>query len=37
MNLDTSTPASKFMLNLLGFIAEFERDLVIDHQREGSP
>lgn len=35
LNLDTSTPTGKLMLNLLGSIAEFERDLMLERQREG--
>ncbi|MEJ1936381.1 recombinase family protein, partial [Nostoc sp. NIES-2111] len=35
IGLDTSTPTGKLMLNLLGSIAEFERDLMLDRQREG--
>jgi len=35
MNLDTSTPTGKLMLNLLGSIAEFERELMLERQREG--
>lgn len=35
MNLDTSTPHGKLMLNLLGSIAQFERELMLERQREG--
>ena len=35
MNLDTSAPTGKLMLNLLGSIAEFERELMLERQREG--
>jgi DNA invertase Pin-like site-specific DNA recombinase len=35
MNIDTSTPTGKLMLTLLGGIAEFERDLMLERQREG--
>jgi len=35
MNLDTTTPTGKLMLNLLGSIAEFERSLMLERQREG--
>ena len=35
MNLDTSTPTGKLMVNLLGSIAEFERELMLERQREG--
>ena len=33
--LDTSTPQGKFMLTIFGAIAEFERDLLLQRQREG--
>ena len=35
INLDTSTPTGKLMLNLLGSIAQFERELMLERQREG--
>ncbi len=35
LNLDTGTPHGKLMVNLLGSIAEFERDLMLERQREG--
>jgi DNA invertase Pin-like site-specific DNA recombinase len=35
MNLDTATPTGKLMLGVLGSIAEFERDLILERQREG--
>jgi DNA invertase Pin-like site-specific DNA recombinase len=36
MNLDTGTPTGKaHALNLLGSIAEFERELMLERQREG--
>jgi DNA invertase Pin-like site-specific DNA recombinase len=35
LNLDTSAPTGKLMLNMLGSIAEFERDLMLERQREG--
>jgi DNA invertase Pin-like site-specific DNA recombinase len=35
LNLDTSTPTGKLMINLLGSIAEFERELMLERQREG--
>ncbi len=35
MNLDTATPTGKLMLNLLGSITEFERELMLERQREG--
>lgn len=33
--LDSSTPQGKFMLTIFGAIAEFERELILQHQREG--
>ena len=35
LNLDTGTPTGKLMLNLLGSIAEFERELMLERQIEG--
>lgn len=35
MNLDTSTATGKLMLNVLGSVAEFERDMMLERQREG--
>lgn len=35
MGLDTATPTGKLMVNLLGSIAEFERELMLERQREG--
>lgn len=35
LNLDTATPTGALMLNLLGSIAEFERELMLERQREG--
>jgi DNA invertase Pin-like site-specific DNA recombinase len=35
LNLDTSTPTGKLMLNMLGSIAQFERELMLERQREG--
>lgn len=35
LGLDTATPHGKLMVNLLGSIAEFERDLMLERQREG--
>ena len=34
-DIDTSTPTGKLMLTLLGAIAEFERQNLLDRQREG--
>src|SRR5215208_242680 len=33
LNLDTSTPTGKLMINLLASIAEFERDIMLERQR----
>jgi DNA invertase Pin-like site-specific DNA recombinase len=35
MNLDTSRPTGKLMLNLMGSFAEFEREIMLERQREG--
>lgn len=35
LKLDTSTPTGKLMMNLMGSIAEFERELMLERQREG--
>jgi DNA invertase Pin-like site-specific DNA recombinase len=35
MGIDTSTPTGKLMLTLLGGIAEFEREIMLERQREG--
>jgi DNA invertase Pin-like site-specific DNA recombinase len=35
MNLDTSTPTGKLMLNLMGSFAEFEREIMLERQRDG--
>ena len=35
MNLDTSTATGKLMLNLLASIGEFEREIMLERQREG--
>lgn len=34
-NLDTSTPTGKLMLTMIGAIAEFERQNILERQREG--
>ena len=35
MSIDTGTPNGRMMLNLLGSIAQFERELMLERQREG--
>ena len=35
MNLDTTTATGKLMLNVLGSVAEFERNMMLERQREG--
>ncbi len=35
LNIDTGTPTGKLMLNLLGSISEFERQIMLERQREG--
>jgi DNA invertase Pin-like site-specific DNA recombinase len=35
MNLDTSTPTGKLLLSLMGSIAEFEREILLERQRVG--
>lgn len=35
LNLDTGTPTGELMLNMLGAIAQFERELMLERQREG--
>ncbi len=35
MNLDTATPTGKLMLNVLGSVAQFEREMMLERQREG--
>lgn len=35
MNLDTSTPHGKLMLNIIAAIGQFERELMLERQREG--
>jgi DNA invertase Pin-like site-specific DNA recombinase len=35
MNLDTSTPTGRLLLNLVGSIAQFEREIMLERQREG--
>jgi DNA invertase Pin-like site-specific DNA recombinase len=35
MNLDTSSPTGKLLLNLVGSIAQFEREIMLQRQKEG--
>jgi DNA invertase Pin-like site-specific DNA recombinase len=35
LNLDTSTPTGKLLLNLVGSIAQFEREIMLQRQKEG--
>lgn len=35
MNLDTSSPTGKLLLNLVGSISQFEREIMLQRQREG--
>jgi len=35
MNLDTATPTGKLMLSVLGAVAQFEREMMLERQREG--
>jgi len=35
MGIDTSTPTGKLMLNVLGGVAQFEREMMLERQREG--
>ena len=35
LNLDTSTPTGKLMLNMMAGIAQFERELMLERQLEG--
>jgi DNA invertase Pin-like site-specific DNA recombinase len=35
MNLDTQTPTGRLMLNVLAAVAEFERGLMLERQKEG--
>lgn len=35
INLDTGTPTGKLMLTMLGAIAEFEREMMLERQRDG--
>lgn len=35
MGVDTATPTGRLMVNLLGSIAQFEREIMLERQREG--
>jgi DNA invertase Pin-like site-specific DNA recombinase len=35
MNLDTATPTGRLMLNVIGSVAQFEREVMLERQREG--
>jgi DNA invertase Pin-like site-specific DNA recombinase len=35
MNLDTASPTSRLMLHILGSVAQFEREIMLERQREG--
>lgn len=35
MNLDTGTSTGRLMLNVLGSVAQFEREMMLERQREG--
>ncbi len=35
MNLDTNTPTGRLLLNLVGSVAQFEREIMLERQREG--
>ena len=35
MGVDTGTPTGRLMVNLLGSIAQFEREVMLERQREG--
>ena len=35
LGMDTSTPTGKLMLTVLGGVAEFEREMMLERQREG--
>jgi DNA invertase Pin-like site-specific DNA recombinase len=35
INLDTSTPTGKLMLTMLGAVATFEREMMLERQKEG--
>lgn len=35
MSLDTATPTGRLMLNVIGSVAQFEREMMLERQREG--
>jgi DNA invertase Pin-like site-specific DNA recombinase len=35
MSLDTTTPTGRLMLSMLGSVAQFEREMMLERQREG--
>jgi DNA invertase Pin-like site-specific DNA recombinase len=35
LDIDTGTPMSQLFLNLLGSIAQFEREIMLERQRKG--
>jgi DNA invertase Pin-like site-specific DNA recombinase len=35
MSLDTNTPIGRLLLNLVGSVAQFEREIMLERQREG--
>jgi DNA invertase Pin-like site-specific DNA recombinase len=35
MNLDTNTPTGRLLLNLVGSVAQFEREIMLERQRDG--
>jgi DNA invertase Pin-like site-specific DNA recombinase len=35
MNLDTSSPTGRLLINLVGSVAQFEREIMLERQREG--
>lgn len=35
MGIDTGTPTGRLMLNVLGSVAQFEREMMLERQREG--
>ena len=35
VNLDTATPTGKLMLNIFGAVGQFEREMMLERQREG--